>query len=220
MASEKYLNLNLNDENAGKIAEIISNKTAKKILAAIAETESELSETDIANKLEIPLNTVDYNIKKLLSAGLIEKSSNFFWSVKGKKIPTFRLANKKIIISTKSKYSGIIGSMLIFGALGFLGNVFKNISSNAKDIYYANSYSPMGSVNDLAEKTVDTGVSLAGSAPTVPESANLIVSSSNSFSFASLFSNIWMWVIAGVLIGAILFFVYKKTKELKGGNKL
>ena len=97
--SEKYFNIDIDDPRASAIAEVMSNKTAKKILSIIAE--KELTESDIALELDLPLNTVGYNIDKLLKAGLIEKSKNFFWSIKGKKMPTYKLSNKKILISPK-----------------------------------------------------------------------------------------------------------------------
>ena len=68
---------------------------SKKILSLIAEKEATGSE--IANELNLPLNTVGYNIDKLLKAGLIETSKNFFWSLKGKKMPTYKISNKKVI---------------------------------------------------------------------------------------------------------------------------
>ncbi|MEK6825474.1 MAG: beta-propeller domain-containing protein [Nanoarchaeota archaeon] len=97
--SDKYLNIDLHDPRAAAIAEVLANKTCKKILDLLAE--KEMSESDISNLLGIPLNTVGYNMKKLLESGLVVKTKTFFWSVKGKKIPTYRLANKKIVISPR-----------------------------------------------------------------------------------------------------------------------
>ena len=127
MVNDKYFNVDIDDPRAGAIAEVMSNKTAKKILSLIAE--KELSESDIASELSLPLNTVGYNINKLLKAGLIEKSKTFFWSVKGKKIPTYKLSNKKIVISPKRLISAptvmiasILGAILIIALLLTLGN--------------------------------------------------------------------------------------------------
>src|SRR3989344_8185966 len=99
MTSNKYILVSLEDEKAKKIAEILSNKTAKKILDFLAD-KNEASETDIAQELGIPLNTAEYNIKKLLEADLIGKAKNFFWSVRGKKIDMYKLARKHIVISS------------------------------------------------------------------------------------------------------------------------
>ena len=92
--------IDLNDPRTESIADVISNKTAKKILESLAE--KELSQSEIALKLSMPANTVEYNIKQLESSGLIEKSKGFLWSVKGKRINKYRLSNKRIIISPKS----------------------------------------------------------------------------------------------------------------------
>src|SRR3989344_5633179 len=113
--AEKYMLFNLDDEKAKKLGEIISNTTARRIVNFLAETEA--SESDIARQLNIPLNTVEYNINKLLEAGIIEKSRNFFWSVKGKKIDMLKVANKLIVISPKksniySKLKGIVPVVL------------------------------------------------------------------------------------------------------------
>ncbi|HLD37728.1 MAG TPA: helix-turn-helix domain-containing protein [Candidatus Nanoarchaeia archaeon] len=113
--AEKYMLFNLDDEKAKKLGEIISNTTARRIVNFLAETEA--SESDIARQLNIPLNTVEYNINKLLEAGIIEKSRNFFWSAKGKKIDMLKVANKLIVISPKksniySKLKGIVPVVL------------------------------------------------------------------------------------------------------------
>src|SRR3989338_10420082 len=113
--AEKYMLFNLDDEKAKKLGEIISNTTSRRIVNFLAETEA--SESDIARQLNIPLNTVEYNINKLLEAGIIEKSRNFFWSVKGKKIDMLKVANKLIVISPKksniySKLKGIVPVVL------------------------------------------------------------------------------------------------------------
>lgn len=102
MTDDKFILMNMGDERAADIAEVLKNKTCKKILEFLAETK-EASEQDIAKALGIPLNTVEYNINKLVKSGLVEKAKNFFWSVKGRKIEMFKLAKKHIIISPIQK---------------------------------------------------------------------------------------------------------------------
>lgn len=98
MAEEKYVLISLEDERAKNIADALGNKTCKKILDLLAE--KELSETEISKFLSIPLNTAEYNIKKLIKAGLIEEKKHFF-SIKGKRIPFYKISNKHIIISPR-----------------------------------------------------------------------------------------------------------------------
>lgn len=114
----KYIAVSLDDEKAKDIAEVISNKTAKKILNILSE--KDLSESDIASSLNLPLNTIEYNLKKLEKAGLIEKAKQFFWSTRGKKIPTYKLANKSILISTKQKIKGILPAA-VFSFIAAIG---------------------------------------------------------------------------------------------------
>jgi len=104
MASDKFILMGLNDEKAGHIAEVLKNKTCKKILDYLAEIK-EASEKDMSRVLEIPINTVEYNLKKLVKSGLVVKAKNFFWSVKGRKISMYKLARKHIIISPNKRPS-------------------------------------------------------------------------------------------------------------------
>jgi len=104
MTDDKFILMGLNDERSSHVAEVLKNKTAKKILDFFGDIR-EASEKDISDKLNMPINTVEYNLKKLLKSGLVEKTKNFFWSVKGKKIPMYKLAKKHIIISPSKKPS-------------------------------------------------------------------------------------------------------------------
>lgn len=139
--SDKYLNIDLNDPRASAIADVMGNKTAKRILDLIAE--KEVSESDIAAQLKLPLNTVGYNIDKLLKAELIEKSKTFFWSVKGKKIPTYTLSNKKILISPRKLVvspiaiiASIIGVVLLIAlfSMDFGSNSNVNLGGNGGEV--------------------------------------------------------------------------------------
>jgi len=117
MANE-YILLNMDDEKSGKMAEVMANKTCKKILSALAE--EELSETDISRKINLPLNTIEYNLNKLISSGLVEKAKTHFWSVKGKKIPVYKLANKYIVIAPKTS-SKVLKNFLPVALVSLIG---------------------------------------------------------------------------------------------------
>ncbi len=130
--TEKYITIDIEDPRAAKIAEVISNKTAKRILTAIAE--KEMSESEIARELGIPLNTTGYNVKKLADSGLIEKVNRFFWSSRGKRINTYRISDKKIVISPKMITKGIIPAVLGSSIVAFGIKVFVD---NANKIDYA-----------------------------------------------------------------------------------
>jgi len=100
MTDDKFILMGLDDDNSKNVAEVLGSKTCKKILDFLADIK-EASEKDISDGLYMKMNTVEYNLKKLIKVGLVEKSKNFFWSVKGKKIPMYKLVKKHIIIGTK-----------------------------------------------------------------------------------------------------------------------
>ena len=190
--TEKYISVNMNDEKITQIAEILSNKTCKKILDYLAEKEA--SEGDISRDLNIPINTIEYNLNKLIDAGLVQASKNFFWSVKGKKIKTYKPANKKIIISTKRSFKGMLASIFAGGFI--LGAVKVLINYNS-----VRSLSNAQIMNDAVEKLVYSPVPTSGIA-------------TRSFESLSYFNDVFIWIIAGLILGALSFFIFKKMQTL------
>ena len=140
------------------------------------------------------MNTLDYNLKKLIGAGLIEKTSSFFWSVKGKKIPTYRLANKKIIISTKNSFKPLVLSAVIGGFI--LGAVKLGINYSANERFTSTSQ-----LNDV--------VSQATPALMTKASETIVYIPSSIWTSVSLFA------LIGVFIGLAGYFLFKK---MKGGK--
>jgi len=201
---EKYLTLNLDDENSSVIAEVLANKTCKKILVLLSE--KDFSETDISKQLKLPLNTIEYNLNKLIKAQLIEKSNQFFWSVKGKKIPTYRLANKKIIISTKSKVKGIIPTILASGLFALLIKYY----NSSKEIINNPTM-----LTETTEKAADLAYA-AASGSVESNSCSIQQSLTNSLSNVGILQSTWIWFLIGALFGLIAFLIFN---NLKGGFK-
>lgn len=181
--AEHYVSVDLDDPRMGHIADVLSNKTCKKILEVLSE--NELSEGDISKELGVPLNTVDYNVKKLVSAGLIEPSSQFFWSVKGKRIPVYRVSNKKIVISPKSKLRGVIPTVI---AVAIITSILKLTLGTP-------------SVGKSAEDTVLYAAS---------ESASNTAAKAGEGVYQSLWnaSNAWAWFFIGALTGMLIFLAW------------
>ena len=92
---EKLLILPLNDKNSKKLSQIISNDTARNVLEAIAS--QSLSASQIAEKLGIPLSTVQYNLEKLNDAGLV-KVERTKYSEKMKPVKIYAPQRKYIVI--------------------------------------------------------------------------------------------------------------------------
>ena len=188
--SNKFLMFNLDDDKAKSLGEVISNPTSKKIVNFLAENEA--SESDIAKALKIPANTVNYNVKRLVDAGLIEPTKKFFWSSKGKKVLSYKVANKLIVISPKkssnvyNKLKSIVPVVLISGILTvFVSWYYKSIfmaSQNLaadKEILKESYQSGVSGVMDAASSEIFTNV------PTVPEA--------------------WMWFGLGSLVTIIIY---------------
>ncbi len=186
MMSNSSISIDIDDPRTGLVAEALANKTCVKILGLLAE--KDLTASDVASHLNIPLNTTGYNLEKLIASGLIEKSSDFFWSVKGKKTPVYKVANRRIVISPKRIIKGVVPAVLISGVGALLLRSFTQ-----KDI----------------QKTI--GVErFADSASTGSESfANLVSEITNSSVESSgFFGEAWTWFFIGALFSLIVLFLW------------
>ncbi len=193
---KNYLLLSLEDDSANALGKILGDKTCKKIINYLAEQKS-ASEKDISDALHLPLNTIEYNLNKLLKANLIEKTKDFFWSSKGKKIAMYALSNKSIIISPKQssfeKLKSILPAIVVSG-IGFV--LVKIYSSSQEQIITNAGYSK------------DAVMSVAS------ESALSLISSNTTL----LNSQPELWFLAGSLIAIFSIFVYQYFKSMKGGK--
>ncbi len=179
--SEKYIIFSLDDDRAKALGEAISNPTCKKIVNFLAEREA--SASDISKEFGIPLNSVDYNLKKLVGAGIVEKSKRFFWSVKGKRIESYRVVNKVIVISPKrtnvySKLKGIVPVVIISAILSAIVGLYYNSVS-------------------FAQKATEEIVQgpLMASAP-ASDAALRVVQEPSLFAYSSP----WVWFAAGGVV--------------------
>jgi len=192
---ESHILVSLGDDNVKKISEVIGNKTCNKILDFLSREEATV--TDISRKLKIPLNTADYNVKKLVSAGLIGKSSHF-WSVRGKKMPTYKVLNRKIIISPKvSKAKSFFWAFLLTGLFAFVLRNFMGTSEYTSGVGEVRM-----SAQELAfDSAVNEGAKLAASAPAA--------SSASGAASASFFVSMgaWAWFLIGAWVAIVMFFV-------------
>lgn len=192
MANEdNFILVSLNDEKSKSIAEVIGSKTCKKIINYLAETK-EASQKDLSTALKIPLNTIEYNIKKLLDSSFIQKTKNFFWSKKGKKIIMYKLSKKSIIISHKksniSKFKSILPAFIFGISATFAIGVYEKIRNTSQDLV---ARSP-----ELIAKSSNT---FAGS-----QSVNLF---ENSVGFP-----IWIWFLLGFLIAITIISIVNWRK--------
>lgn len=200
--ADKQILIDLDDPRAGMMAEILGNKSCKQILGILAD--GEMSESEIASNLKIPLNTVDYNVKKLIDAGLIEETKGFLWSSRGKRILKYKVARKKIVISPKTSFKGLIPAVLISG----FGAILIRYWTVSKSVI-ANSMSKAGEI--ASDRTADLVSSSSASAPAVGASgvsekgAELVSNMANIGSPA-------IWFMFGALVALLIFLVWNWRK--------
>ncbi len=219
--TEKQVMIDLNDPRAGKIAEALANNTCKKILGLLSE--KEMSATDISNSIKMPINTATYNIDKLVEAGLIEKTSQILWSIKGKQIPKYKLSNKRIVISprnigVKGIVPAIVGSLIVTAVVKyFTGNFVSNSSEviNSVETGIANSVQP--TMDYASSGAAEIGNKLAASAPSavdiraVPEMAGTLAQQIN-------IPEIWAWFLLGSFTAILIFLIWNLITKMKGGS--
>ena len=191
------------DDNLKGMAEVLGIPTCVKILDLLAL--KDLAVSDIARELGMKLNTVDYNVRKLVKAGLIEKTGHW-WSAKGKRMPIYRVVDRRIVISPRRRVAGKV--LMALGFVGVLG-----VFLRGKDYVAGNR---VGVVMDeavfaAAPKAMELVANDGGSgAQMMASNAGItqgFVDSVSNVSFWGSFAS-WEWFLFGVWSALVLFFVY------------
>lgn len=200
--TEKYISIDLNDPRMKYLSEIFGNDSCKKILNLLAERE--LTETEISKELKMPLNSVDYNIKKLIQSGLIE-SSKHWWSVKGKKMPSYKVSNKKIVISPRRIGSSFVMPLVMTVIVAVLGTrkYFGSVAERSFTQGFVRAPIADVATNEIALKATGVANELTSSVSSFNDSTLQVASNAGFFSSLSGFE----WFMFGLWIGSILFFV-------------
>jgi len=196
MNEENFILVSLEDSKSKEISEILGSKTCKKIIGYLSQNK-EATQKDLSDSLKIPMNTLDYNIKKLVSSGFIQKRKNFFWSKKGKKIVMYELSNKSIVISPKKsageKIKSIIPALILTAAGTFAIWTYEKIS--------------------LIEEETAVGT---GAQNLFDESAKIAIESvpaTTATEFVqSISPTLWAWFLAGAIFVSIIFLIINWRK--------
>lgn len=192
MDENHFMLVSLEDSKSKSISEVLGSKTCKKIITYLSERK-EASQKDLSDALSIPMNTLDYNVKKLLDSGFLQKRKNFFWSKKGKKIVMYELSNKSIVISPKKsssqKFKSILPAFILAAVGTFAVWTYQSVKSSIGSLsnYASNSAS------DSSDMFLSKGAEIASaSAPVIGDSTNYITS--------PLSTPIWPWFLIGALL--------------------
>jgi len=190
MGEENFILVSLDDSKSKEISEILGSKTCKKIMNYFSENK-EASEQDLSTTLKLPINTIEYNLKKLISSGFIQKRKNFFWSKKGKKIAMYELSNKSIVISHKKpnleKIKSIIPAFLLTAAGTLAIKAYETISTARNS---AQGSSAAKIMSDVSEEMVAASPTWITQQPTP----------------------VWAWFLAGALLAIFIISIINWRK--------
>lgn len=195
MAENNYILVSLNDEKSKAISEVLGSATCKKIINYLTETK-EASQKDLSLALKIPMNTMEYNIKKLLASGFIQKRKNFFWSKKGKKIIMYELSKKSIVISHKKgslqgKLKSIIPAFILTAAGSFALWAYEKITSIPRTIQET-----LPKTNDAFLAIEESVSASVGSSSNTIQPTDLITPYSGT--------PLWLWFLVGSLLAIFI----------------
>lgn len=202
MPKKNFLLLSLDDAKINKIANIVSNESCKKILDYLSENEG--TETEIAQKLQLPLSTVHYNLQQLIESGLIA-AEEYHYSPKGREVYHYKLANKYIIIAPKNthglreKLRGILPAAIITLSAAALIQIFSGyLSKSSQSLMVAKSAVMDEAAPLAAQKSADT---VHGGASIVAEKVYLLP------------ENIALWFLIGALFALIVYIIWKLIRK-------
>ncbi|MCD4759537.1 helix-turn-helix domain-containing protein [archaeon] len=215
MEEETLMLLSMKDSKA--VADALSNKTAQKILAYITKNK-EATESELSEKLKVPLPTIHYNIQQLKKSNLI-KSKEFFWSKKGKKMRVFTLAKKYIIISPSKSKSSLkqLKGLLPVALISIIGAGLLSTFQKSKTTLFdrgqelAANIQPETMGKTLAEDSTFNGLTQKAA----DEIANNMTEFCQLYPDSCIISepNIALWFLIGSLFAIVLVFITNKIKK-------
>lgn len=214
MADKNFLLLSLEDSKTKKIANVVSNESCRKILDYLAKKEA--TESELAEKLQVPISTIHYNLQQLMETGLIS-TEEFHYSEKGKKVLHYKLANKYIIILPKGTYGlkerlkGILPTALITlgtaGVIQLFSKYFSNRTVAAGDNFMVAKSAVMEksvqeSANEIAPQALQAAAeSMPQAAPITAEKVYLIP------------QNIALWFLVGAVFALAVYFIWRMARK-------
>lgn len=192
------------EDEARAVARAMASSTAGGILRSFQGRE--MTASDIATALDLPIPTIMYHLDALIEAGLIEVS-RIKYSVKGREVRVYRQSEQVFIVAPPQadiraallKYASLFG-FTIFAA-GLVAFLTQNLTHNSLQMggglgqEVAEKSLMAAPVMDRASETVQNTLLMnSGYVPTASPSLTLPINEMTGFS----------WLSAGILIGGSL----------------
>ncbi len=200
---DAFLLVSLEDDKAKKLASVIGNESCRKIIDYLAGKD-DATETELSERLSIPISTVHYNIQQLQHSGLVI-AENFHYSAKGREVLHYKLANRYIVIAPKtteslpSKLKKILPVLAIVAAAGVAIQIFNTL----KEAVFGSYGSSFGVVQHTTEKAAAPAM-LEASARTADAAGQAVQAAQ---------PNVAVWFAAGALFALFVYIVYDFAKE-------
>lgn len=203
MAKQNFILLSMEDDKIKKVSNVISNESCRRILDYLSEKEA--TESELSEKLNLPLSNINYNMKQLVDTGLAE-SKEFHYSQKGKEVSHYRLANKYIIIAPKKtlgikeKLKGILPAALIASGAAAVLQITSKYLSRAIVAEESMMIAKSAAESGIADSAMDAELMLSQAAPVVPQAA-------------SITQNIALWFLAGALFALAAYLLISMIRR-------
>lgn len=221
---EKFLVVPLGKKSKA-ITQTVSNDTAMEIMELLAE--GPMSTSGVAEKLSIPLTTAQYNIEKLMEAGLV-KIARTKYSEKGREVKLYEAMNRAIII-----LPGKTGTGAVMEALKRYLIVLPIVAVASVLVEYLvpltqSSYSPV--LDETAKSTGGTYLMNSAASPTatvapvayqpaVPTEAVRSVWDQASQTVTPIVQHTGLWFFAGCLLVILLLVILEYARYNKKPKK-
>ncbi|WP_042699252.1 ArsR/SmtB family transcription factor [Thermococcus sp. PK] len=160
----EFETIDVRDEKAKELAQILANETSLLILGLLQE--KTLSMSEIAKELGLPMSTVSYHIDKMVRVGLVEIAGKKYGK-RLQEVKLYRAASKPILLlprgmSVKKRFLGVLEKIQIIslGIAGLLASgvyvLFDRLLQEepqlaAKNATYAIERAPSPGLEDINE---------------------------------------------------------------------
>lgn len=215
MPEESFLLVNLKEDKAKQLAQVISNETSRKILDLLSQKKT-ATETEIAQALQLPISTVHYNIQNLMEAKLVQ-ANEYHYSPKGKEVNHYSLSNKFVIIAPLEAKEKILDKLKkLLPVAIIVGVVSVGIELFRKGLFFTNSaamYAPQPLMKTAAPAA---DVLTAGAQEAVNGTAPGLMSEASRSHAANIIlsePNLTLWFVYGAVFGVIVYLIVDIVKE-------
>lgn len=202
---DKNVLVSLGDSRMKEIAEVLGSASCVRILELLGE--EDLTISDISERLDMKMNTADYNVKKLVGAGLVEGTGHW-WSVKGRKMVVYRVSDKRIVISPRK--SNAKKFLWVLGLTGVVGIWLRSLFGGSSNLAVKGA----GDAMLMQDAVFEAAPKMEVLTVNVGANNTVVQTVGDSIGFWAGLAG-WEWFLIGAWSAIVLFFVFSLVAERK-----